>query len=151
MSGRIAAAILALLLALPLGCQRSAKAPVQLDAELSDLRVQYAETYPDDPFLPTIAENRIVEGMGPTQVFLAWGRPVHRFKGDGAQKWIYEFSENAEAQPKTVAHLFFEHGELIRWKIDHGFVFFLDPETQADTPEDFGDLPGLGSPKQPDR
>jgi hypothetical protein len=131
------------------GCQRSAHAPITLDAEHLDLRLQYAQLYPESPHLDAIDKQEIRKGMNPTQVYLAWGPPVHRFKAEGEQKWIYEFSEKVAGQPKLVAHLFFERKELMHWRIDHSYVFFLDTETGTSTGDEFKDLPDLGGSKQP--
>lgn len=133
------------------GCQRSARAPITLDAEHLDLRGQYAQLHPDDPFLDAIEGQEIRKGMNPTQVYLSWGRPIHRFKAENEQKWIFEFSENEDAQPKLVAHLFFERESLVRWRIDHSYVFFVDPDTDTAGGDDFGDLRDLGTGKQPGR
>ncbi len=131
------------------GCKRSAKAPIVLSPEHVALRAQYAESHPDDPFLDTIATQEILKGMTPTQVYLSWGRPVHRIKGADEQKWIYEFTEDPEVQPKKVAHLFFERGLLVRWFVDRSYIFLLDPESGSGGADDFRDLPDLRGSKQP--
>jgi len=141
--------LLGALLAIAGGCRRQLRAPVNVDPAVLEIREQYAAMNPDDPFLDAIAEQKLRKGMSPTQVYLAWGRPVHRFKGEGQQKWIYEFSEDPNTQPKTITHLFFEKEKLVRWKVNRGYVYFLDPESAGDSADDLRDLPGLGSSKQP--
>jgi hypothetical protein len=131
------------------GCQRSARAPIELDADHMDLRLQYAQLYPESPYLDAIDKQEIRKGMNPTQVYLAWGPPVHRFKAEGEQKWIYEFSEKVEGQPKLVAHLFFERKELMHWRIDHSYVFFIAPEASPSSTDEFKDLPDLPRSKRP--
>ena len=129
------------------GCRRTLKAPMAVSPEVEPLRAKYATLYPDDPLMDSIHASTLHRGMSPTQVYVAWGRPLHRFKTDAGQKWIYEFSEDPESQPKTIAHLFFEDDELLRWKVDRGYVYFLEPESGGSGADEFRDLPDLGSPK----
>ena len=133
------------------GCQRSARAPITLSPEHLDLRMQYAQLHPEDPFLESIEGQEIRKGMNPTQVYLAWGRPIHRFKAKAEQKWVYEFTEDENVQPRLVAHLTFEKEALVRWRIEHSYVFFVDPETGTVEGDDFGDLRDLGGGKRPGR
>ncbi len=128
-------------------CSKVLLSPAQLDAKHLELRGRYAESYPDDKYLEQILAQRIEIGMNPTQVFLAWGKPFHRFKDGNAQKWIYEFGEEGllENQPKTVTHLFFEKDNLVRWKHDHGYVYFHGEDPGADFTDELKDLPSAGS------
>ncbi len=128
-------------------CSKTLRSPVQVDASHLELRDRYVSTFPDDAYLSQIIEQDIVIGMNPTQVFLSWGKPFHRFKDGDAQKWIYEFSDEGlqENQPKTVTHLFFEQDELVRWKHDHGYVYFHSEDPGADFSDELKDLPSEGS------
>lgn len=132
-------------------CRKSLRAPVRIDPAIEKYRSNHEKDYPEDPFLPAIKRSEIHLGMSPLQVFLAWGRPVQRRKGDHEQMWIYEFSDDPEAQPKTIAHVFFEDELLVRWKMDRGYVYFVEPDAGGVSADDFGDLPDAGSAKQPDR
>ena len=88
--------------------------------------------------------------MNPTQVFLAWGRPLYRVKSEGQQRWTYEFREGPQPQPRTLIYLFFRNARLVEWQVDRGHVYFSDPDAPRDSRDDFGDLPGLTPGKQPD-
>ncbi len=142
----ICSALLLLVVMAP-ACTKTLRSPVQVDASHLELRDRYVSAFPDDAYLPQIIEQDIVIGMNPTQVFLSWGKPFHRFKDGGAQKWIYEFSDEGllENQPKTVTHLFFEQDELVRWKHDHGYVYFHSEDPGADFTDELKDLPSAGS------
>ncbi len=138
---------LLLLIVLVSACGKFLRSPVQVDASHLERRNRYVEAFPDDVYLPHIIEQKIVIGMNPTQVFLSWGKPFHRFKDGDAQKWIYEFGDEGllENQPKTVTHLFFEQDELVRWKHDHGYVYFHGEDPGADFSDELKDLPSAGS------
>jgi hypothetical protein len=138
--------LLALVVLTP-ACTKFLRSPVQVDAIHIELRERYIAAYPDDLYLEQIVEQKIVIGMNPTQVFLSWGKPFHRFKDGDAQKWIYEFSDDGlmDNQPKTVTHLFFEQDELVRWKHDHGYVYFHGEDPGADFTDELKDLPSTGS------
>lgn len=138
------------LLATLVGCRQSLRAPVEIDPEIVELRRQYATTNQSDPFLEAMADGEVRRGMNPTQVFLTWGRPLYRVKGEDRQRWTYEFREGPRPQPRTLIYLFFRDERLVEWQVDRGHVFFSDPDSPGESPDDFGDLPGLTPDKQPD-
>ncbi|MBN2172161.1 MAG: outer membrane protein assembly factor BamE [Candidatus Krumholzibacteriota bacterium] len=140
---------LLLLLALT-GCRQSLRAPVAIDPEIEQLRRQYASSNQNDPFLENMDRSEVRRGMNPTQVFLAWGRPLYRVKSEHQQRWTYEFREGPLPQPRTLIYLFFRDTRLVEWQVDRGHVFFSDPDTPRESRDDFGDLPGLNTGKQPD-
>lgn len=135
------------------GCSQMLQSPVQVESDIEEARETYAQGNPDDPLLPLILEQKIQKGMSPAEVFYSWGRPVHRFKGEDRQNWIYEFSDDGspDSQPKTITHLFFERNVLVRWKHDRRYVYFGENDPGADIVDEMGDLtmPGSSESKKP--
>ncbi|MCB1161921.1 MAG: hypothetical protein R3C71_05015 [Candidatus Krumholzibacteriia bacterium] len=140
------------LLALPLltSCARSLRSTAQVDPEHEALRLRYLEKYPDDPFRDAILAQTVRKGMTPTEVYLAWGKPLHRFKKDSHQNWLYEFKDSAagDGQPSTVCRLFFVDGVLTQWRRDRHFVYFEQPESEFTIPAEIESLRDLEGGKR---
>lgn len=133
-----------LLLALLGSCASTVRSPQPPSAELLALRERYLSA--DDPFHAAILAGELQRGMSPTQVYLAWGRPLKGTKDEREQRWIYEFREPGagEAQPPLVTRLQFVDGRLLRWRSERGYIQVPDAPRGADP---LADLPQLAEPE----
>jgi outer membrane protein assembly factor BamE (lipoprotein component of BamABCDE complex) len=132
-----------------LACSPVLRSPVPAAPEHLDLRTRYFALHPEDPFRAAIEADELRTGMSPTQVYLAWGRPLERVKSERTQRWLYEFREPnpGEGQPAVVARLFFEDGLLVAWQRDRHTVDFRQRAGDPDPLADLRDLPTLDTGK----
>jgi len=133
-----------LLLTLLSSCAATVRSPQPPSAELLALRERYLTA--DDPFRAAILAGELQRGMSPTQVFLAWGRPLRGNKDEREQRWLYEFREPGagEAQPPLVTRLLFVDGRLLRWRSERGYIQVPDAPRGTDP---LADLPQLAEPE----
>lgn len=134
--------VLAILFGLP-SCATVLRAPGPPPPEHINFRDTYLAKYPEITQREAILAGELRRGMSPAQVYLAWGAPLHRIKGEGVQRWIYEYSEPGagEEQPSVVTHLFFKGDKLVRWRRDRHYVDFRDTQTESELGVDLRDLP----------
>lgn len=132
-----------LLLALVSSCAATVRSPQSPSADLIALRERYLAA--DDPLRADILAGELQRGMSPTQVYLAWGRPLRGRKDGREQRWVYEFREPGagEAQPPLVTRLLFVDGRLLRWRSERGFIQVPDARGGTDP---LADLPQLAEP-----
>jgi hypothetical protein len=135
------------------GCAPVLRAPLPAVPEQLDLRERYFTLHPDDPQRAAIMAGELRAGMTPTQVYLAWGKPIERIKHERDQRWLYEFRESrvGEGQPAVVIRLFFVDGHLARWQRVRHVADFRQRSTDADPLGDLHDLiePDGGKPHEP--
>lgn len=133
-----------LLIALLASCAATVRSPQSPSPELLALRERFLAA--DDPFHASIVAGELQRGMSPTQVYLAWGRPLKGTKDQREQRWIYEFRDlgAGEAQPPLVTRLLFVDDRLVRWRSEHGYVQLPDTPHGADP---LSDLPQLVQPE----
>ncbi|MBM4117126.1 outer membrane protein assembly factor BamE [bacterium] len=133
-----------LLLSLLASCAATVRSPQPPSDELLALRQRYLPA--EDPFRESILAGELQRGMSPTQVYLAWGRPLRGTKDDREQRWTYEFRDPGapEAQPPLVTRLLFVDGRLLRWRSERGFMQLQD------TPRGSDPLAGLPTLVEPE-
>ena len=124
------------------GCTPVLRAPLPAEPALVDLRERYFALHPDDPQRAAILADELRLGMSPTQVYLAWGKPLQRTKSEHEQRWLYEFRESnaGQGQPAVVARLFFKDGLLTRWQRVRYTADFRSRSTDVDPLGDLHDL-----------
>ncbi len=134
-------------------CSPVLRSPLPAAPEHVALRDRYFALYPDDPYRDNIQAGELRQGMNPTQVYLAWGRPLQRIKTEHEQRWVYEFREPnpGEGQPAVIARLFFENGLLTHWQRDRNTVDFRQRAMDSDPLGDLHDLPEVdpGKSREP--
>jgi hypothetical protein len=134
-------------------CSLTPHSTLTVSDEVKVWRSQYRAEKPDDPFLPSVEKQTLQKGMSRVHVLLAWGRPKHReLQADrSAENWVYDLTEEPEIQPRKLAHLFFERQRdelvLVRWRLDRGYLYFVDPEKGDRFPTDIKGIPDLDAPK----
>jgi outer membrane protein assembly factor BamE (lipoprotein component of BamABCDE complex) len=117
-------------------CQQALYSQVELAPDVIAARQGYESSW-----LSSIEKQEVRRGMSTTDVYLSWGKPLHRFRAENREKWIYIEEDSADDQPRRITRLFFVDGNLAKWSVDRGFVDFMEDTGTSSVKDTAGQRP----------